>query len=80
MFAEDAEYGRAIHCDATSYEPLQGNGADTRDVGRENVVVEGGTVPGRSRGGDGIIRIGGGDVRDRGRCGRSSMELRHGTM
>ena len=43
---EEAEYSRAVHYDATDYGPLQGNSAETRGVGRKNVVGSGGTGPG----------------------------------
>ena len=42
---EEAEYGCSIHCDAADSGPLQGNGAGSGDVGRENLVGAGGTGP-----------------------------------
>ena len=68
--SKEAEYFHAIHCDATGYGPLQGDGADARDVGSKKVVVTGGPGPGGrnvgvSGGVGGRIRRGGGRGRDR---------------
>ena len=58
--------------------PLQGNGADYRDVGREKVVGEGGTGPGESVGSDGGNRRGGGGGIDGWISGGSSRKPNHG--
>ena len=40
MCNKEAEYGCVVHLDATNYRPLQGNGADSGDVGREKLVLQ----------------------------------------
>ena len=78
MCTKEAEYGRAVHCNVPNYGPLRGNSADSRDVGCEKVVGEGGTGPGGSVGSDGGIRRGGGGGRDGGRSRGISGEINHG--
>ena len=39
MCTKEAEYSCLLHCNEPNYGPLQGNVADSRDVGREKVVV-----------------------------------------
>ena len=78
MCNKEAEYGRAVRLYATNYRPLQGNGADSGDVGREKLVVEGGTRPGRSLVSNGGIRRGGGGGRDRERIRGSISKVNHG--
>ena len=67
MCTKEAEYGRAVNCNALNSGPLRVNSADSRDVGCENVVGEGGNGPGGSVGSGGGIRRGGGGGRDGGR-------------
>ena len=78
MCTKEAEYGRAVHCNVPNYGPLRGNSADSRDVGCEKVVGEGGTGPGGSVGSDCCTRRGGGGVRDGGINRESSVKVNHG--
>ena len=66
-----------VHFNATNYGPLRGNGADYEDVGRENVVGEGGTGPGGSVESDGCIRRIYGGGRDGGRSRGGSGKVNH---
>ena len=66
LCAKEAEYGRAIHRDATDYGPLRGDGADARDVGGKKVVGTGGPGPGGSKGGGSRRREGRGKSGERG--------------
>ena len=43
MCTKEAEYGRTVHFNVPDSGPLQGNSADSGDVGHEKVVGEGGT-------------------------------------
>ena len=52
MCTKEAEYGRAVHCNAPGSGLLRGNSAYYGDVGREKVVGEGDTGPGGSVGSD----------------------------
>ena len=47
--AKEAEYGYTIHHNVTNYGPLQGDGADARDVGKKKVMGTGGLKPCRSK-------------------------------
>ena len=47
LCAEEAEYGRAIHRNATGFGPLRRDGKDVGGVGGNKVVVTGGPGPGR---------------------------------
>ena len=61
MCNKEAEFGRAVHCNAPDSGPMRGNIAYYGDVGHENVVGEEDTGPGGSvRSDGGIIRGGGG--------------------
>ena len=77
MCTKEVEYGRSIHFNVPDSGPLQGNGADSGDVGREKVVVEGGTGPGGSVRSNGGIRRGGGGGIDGGRSKGTSGKLNH---
>ena len=78
MCTKEAEYGRAVNFNAPNSDSLQGNSADSRDVGREKVVGEGGTGPGGSMVSDGGIRRGGSGGRDGGRSRGISGKVNHG--
>ena len=65
-------YGCVVHYGATNSGPLQGNGADSGDVDRKNLVGAGGNGPVGRYGGGGGSRIWGGGVRDGGRSVGSS--------
>ena len=78
MCTKDSKYGRAVYCNAPNSGPLQGNGADSGDMGHEKVVVEGDTGPGGRVGSDDGIRKGYGGGGDRGRSRGSSRKLNHG--
>ena len=78
MCNKEAEYGRAVHCNAPDYGPLRGKIIDSGDVGREKLVGEGGTGPGGSVGSGSGIRRGGGGGRDGGRSRGISGEINHG--
>ena len=67
MCTKEAEYVRAVHCNAPDSRPMRENGADSGYVGREKVVGEGGTGPGGSVVSDYGIRRGGWGGIDRGR-------------
>ena len=55
---EEAEYGRAIHCNAEDYGPMRGDGADDRGVSSYKMVRTLGTETGGIKGGGGIRRRG----------------------
>ena len=50
--AEEAEYGRAIHCNTIDSGPLKRGGKDAGGVGENKVVVTGGTETARIESGD----------------------------
>ena len=78
MCTKEAEYSWSVNCNEPNSGPLQGNAADSGDVGCEKVVEEGGTGPSGSVGSDGIIIRGGGDRRDGGIREGSSVKVNHG--
>ena len=78
MCTKEAKYGRTVHCNAPDSGTLQGNGADSGDMGHEKVVGEVATGPVGSAGSDSGIRRGGGAGKDRGRSRGRSGKLNHG--
>ena len=78
MCTKEAEYSRTVHFNMPDYGPLQGDIADSGDVGCDKVVVEVGTGPVGSVGSDGGIRRGGGGGRDGGNIIGSSGKVNHG--
>ena len=62
MCNKEAEYGRAVNCNASDFGPMRGNIAYYENVGREKVVGERDIGPVGSVGSDGGIRrgVGGG--------------------
>ena len=52
--AEEAEYGRAIHCNTTDSVILRRDGKDSGVVSGNKVVLTGGPGPGRIEAGDNI--------------------------